>query len=176
MTPLSKNDWTLREAGLVDVEALALVGAATFLDTFAGQLGGAALVAHCRRSHSAAFYRDALTAGSRAWLAEAATGGAPIGFALAGRPDIAGMVDGDVELKRIYSLSRWHGTGVGPALLQVVLEEYADAPRVIVGVFNENERAIRFYRKHGFVQVATRQFDVGGTLYDDVVLAREWVG
>ena len=38
---------------------------------------------------------------------------------------------------------------------------------------DDNHRAIRFYAKHGFRQIATRRYDVGGTLYDDVVLARD---
>ena len=36
---------------------------------------------------------------------------------------------------------------------------------------NDNHRAIGFYTKQGFRQIGTRRFDVGGTLYDDVVLA-----
>lgn len=166
------KDWRLREAGPDDADALSLVGAATFLETFAGTLDGSAIAAHCRTAHSPSYYANARSNGARAWLAEAATGGAPIGFALAGLPDLPGMDRGDIELKRIYALSRWHGTGVGAALLRAVLAAYRDRPRLILGVFHDNRRAIGFYRKHGFAEVATRQFDVGGTLYDDVVLAR----
>ena len=43
--------------------------------------------------------------------------------------------------------------------------------RLVLGVKNDNHRAIGFYTKQGFRQIGTRRFDVGGTLYDDVVLA-----
>ena len=40
-----------------DEEALALVGAATFLETFAGLLTGPDILAHCRVQHAAANMR-----------------------------------------------------------------------------------------------------------------------
>ena len=43
--------WTIREAGADDAAALALIGAATFLETFAGILDGDAIVAHCAAKH-----------------------------------------------------------------------------------------------------------------------------
>ena len=45
--------------------------------------------------------------------------------------------------------------------------------RLLLGVKDDKRRAIAFYTKQGFRKIATRRFDVGGTLYDDVVLARE---
>jgi hypothetical protein len=35
-----------------------------------------------------------------------------------------------------------------------------------------HERAIAFYRKNGFVQIAERRFQVGSHTYDDIVLSR----
>jgi ribosomal protein S18 acetylase RimI-like enzyme len=46
------------------------------------------------------------------------------------------------------------------------------AARLLLGVYRGNQRAIAFYGKHGFVEVGVRQFLVGETRYDDVVLAR----
>ena len=59
-------------------------------------------------------------------------------------------------------------------LRHVNLQVLRAAPddRLLLGVKQDNERAIGFYRKQGFEQIATRRFDVGGTFYDDVVLAR----
>ena len=45
--------WTIREAGEADAPALALIGAATFLETFAGILDGDAIVGHCAAQHNA---------------------------------------------------------------------------------------------------------------------------
>jgi len=164
--------WAIREAGEADAAALALIGAATFLETFAGILDGQAIVGHCAAQHQEAAYRAYLASGARAWLAEAQPGGAPSGFALIGRPDLAAAEAGDIELKRIYSLSRFHGSGLGAALMRCALDAAAGHRRLLLGVYARNERALAFYRKQGFVDVGTRQFNVGGKLYDDRVLAR----
>jgi diamine N-acetyltransferase len=164
--------FTLRQAGIEDAEALAVVGAATFLDTFAGLLSGDAIVAQCSRAHAASAYAMLLAQGARAWLAEATDGEAPIGYALVTEPDLPGASAADIELKRIYSLSRFHGQGIGSALLTAAIRAAAGRDRLVLGVYRGNARALAFYRKQGFEQIATRRFDVGGTLYDDVVLAR----
>ena len=169
--------WTVRRAGGVDVDALSLIGRATFLETFAGVLDGDAIVQHCSRQHSAETYRAFITAGAGVWIAEARTGGAPIGFALSSTSDLPASRAGDLELKRIYALSRFHGSGLGAALLADVLEDAQDrADRLLLGVYAQNHRALAFYRKHGFEPIDTRRFDVGGTQYDDTVLARSLTG
>lgn len=164
--------WRLRAASIEDCDALALVGAATFLDAFAGILDGEGLIEHCRRQHAAEAYRAALSSSGKAWLAEAEVGGAPIGYALARAPTLEQAEPGDIELKRIYALSRYHGTGIAADLLQAVIAAHADSERLLLGVKDDNHRAIAFYRKHDFDTIGTRRFDVGGVLYDDIVMAR----
>ena len=54
-----------------DESALALVGQATFLETFAGILDGRDVVAHCQREHAPARYAEWLGRPTAAtWLAE----------------------------------------------------------------------------------------------------------
>jgi len=163
---------SIREAQPGDADRLALVGGATFLETFAGVLGGSAIVEHCRVNHCSSYYAKALENGCRAFLAEVEPDGAPVGFALTGMPDLPGTGEGDLELKRIYVLSRFHGSGVGAALLECVTGAAAAYRRLVLGVYAANERAQRFYKRNGFVPIGTRRFDVGGALYDDVIFAR----
>jgi ribosomal protein S18 acetylase RimI-like enzyme len=164
--------WHLREAGAGDAAALALVGAATFLESFAGVIAGDAIIGHCARHHQADAYAALLKKGARAWLVEAAEGGAPLGYALIGQPDLDAAQDGDVELKRIYSLSRFHGSGMGAALMHAAVQASAGHKRLLLGVYHGNARALKFYEKQGFTQIGTRQFQVGPRLYDDYILAR----
>ena len=164
--------WTIGEAGSDDAAALALIGAATFLETFAGVIDGDAIVGHCAAKHREAAYRALLADGARAWLAQAQPGGAPIGYALVGAPDLDAARDGDIELKRIYALSRFHGTGMGAQLMDRAVAAAAGHRRLLLGVYAQNHRAIAFYRKQGFADIGTRRFDVGGKYYDDLVLAR----
>ena len=164
-------DWTVRAAGPDDASALALVGAATFLETFAGAITGPAIVGHCAANHTAEAYAALLGKGAQAWIGEAQAG-APVGYALIARPELVAALPGDIELKRIYALSRYHGSGLGGALMDAAVAGAAGHDRLLLGVKADNHRAIAFYRKQGFDPVATRQFNVGGTLYDDLVLAR----
>ena len=165
---------SIRAASEADVDRLALVGGATFLETFAGVLDGEAIVSNCEREHSRSAYRRYLQGGAQAFLAELAPGAAPVGFSLLDRPSLPGAVaDGrDVELKRIYALSRFHGQGIGAALMALDHAGGQGAERLLLGVYAGNMRARAFYAKNGFVQIADRKFRVGGRDYDDVGLAR----
>ncbi|HEX8381608.1 MAG TPA: GNAT family N-acetyltransferase [Allosphingosinicella sp.] len=168
-------DWRVRAATIADAPSLALIGSATFLETFAGLLDGGAIVAHCRREHSASAYQQYLCDGAFAWLAETQRGGAPIGFALLAGTDLPGSEPGgaDLELKRIYTLSRFHGSGMGSRLMHCAAELARDkgARRLLLGVYAGNERAIAFYGKNGFKRIADRRFRVGDREYPDIVFA-----
>ena len=166
MTP-----WSLRRAAPGDAEALALVGAATFLETYAGEMPGADIVAHCAARHGAALYAEWLDRGWATWLAEAPQG-APLGYAVLAEPDIPQRGPGDLELKRIYVLSRLHGSGAGQALFGAALEEARarGAPRLLLGAYARNHRALAFYRRCGFREVGSRSFTVGGVTFDDDVV------
>ncbi|QYJ07770.1 GNAT family N-acetyltransferase [Qipengyuania flava] len=160
----------IRTATAADAARLSLVANATFLETFAGTISGDALVAHCVKEHDAGHLAALIESGARAWLAE--LNGAPIGYALLTKPDLDAAQTGDIELKKIYLLSQFHGTGIARDLFQAAVDGAYGFKRLLLGVKEDNSRAIAFYTKQGFKQIGTRKFDVGGTLYDDVVLAR----
>ena len=169
------SGWTVRRAGPEDADALALVGAASFLDGFADILPGADIVAHCAARNSPQAYRTWLAAGPALWLGETATG-APVGYAGLSQPDLPQARAGDVELKRIYALSRFHGSGLGRALMETAVGEARalGAQRLLLGVYPGNHRAIAFYRRTGFAVIGARAFTVGATtIPDDLVFALE---
>jgi len=154
--------WRIRPAGPDDADTLALVGAATFLESFAGLVDGAGIALHCARQHSAEAYRAYFAKGAKAWIAEIEPGGAPIGYALLARPELAQAEDGDIELKRIYLLEEAQGAGLGKALLEAVLEWLETRfDHVYLGVYFENFRAQEIYRRYGFEKVGEYHFMVG---------------
>lgn len=168
----------VRPAAAPDAGALALVAQATFLETFAGVLEGHDVVAHCGREHAAARYAGWLARPDAAlWLAEVGPGAAPVGYALVAPPDlpVPDLRASDRELKRIYVLSRFHGTGLGRALLAAAAEDVraSGGARILLGVYAGNTRALAFYARQGFQPVAERKFRVGDRTYDDRVLALE---
>ncbi len=168
---------SLRPCGVDDAAALALVGSATFLEAFAGVLDGGSLLLHCQRHHTAAAYEKYLAHPvTRAWLAVVQPGDAPVGYAMLTTPDLplADIAEDDIELKRIYILSRFRPSGAGRLLLSQCVDAAREARkrRLLLGVHAENFRALAFYRKHGFDQVGVRTFLVGDILHDDLVLGR----
>ncbi len=166
--------WRIRPATSADAETLSLIGAATFLDAFAGLVHGQGLLEHCRKSHAVETYRHYLANGAKAWLAEVEPGHAPVGYALTCPPELDQAREGDIELKRIYVLSRFQGSVIGSVLMRHVLEsaQAGGHRRLLLGVKNDNHRALGFYAKNNFETIGSRSFDVGGTIYDDFVLAR----
>ena len=171
------DEIVVRRAGVEDAAMLALVGAATFLDGFAGVLPGDAMVAHAARHHVAEVYARYLErAAVAAWLAVTANGGAPVGYAMLTPPELPEetMREGDLELKRIYALSRFHGTGIAQEMMETAVAEARTrgARRVTLGVYAGNARAVRFYERNRFRQIGTRQFTVGSLVCDDFVMGR----
>ncbi len=78
------------------------------------------------------------------------------------------------ELSKCYTRPDQHGTGVATALLTATLAhgDAATVDRIWLGVNQLNERAQRFYAKHGFRRVGTKQFVVGSRTESDYVLLR----
>lgn len=77
-----------------------------------------------------------------------------------------------VELSKMYALADRHGSGVGPALMTAALQsaKREGAARVWLGVNQENQRAQRFYGKHGFVVTGTKTFPMGTAVEHDFVM------
>lgn len=174
----SPTEAEIRLCNQEDAATLAIVGAATFLESFAGLISGEAILAHCRKNHHPAAYLAVLAhPAARAWLAEVAPGGAPVGYALLTPPDFpeALLRGGDLELRRIYLFSRFHGRGIAQGLLEEAMVEARrqGAGRLLLGVHPDNRRAIAFYRRNGFEEIGTRTFHVGAATFVDPVFAVE---
>lgn len=177
MTGSPGPDPVIRRAGPDDAAALSLIGAATFLESYAHMIGVADMVAHIGAKNSVeawrGFARDPDTA---MWIAELPETAAPIGYALLTAPDLP--IDPraeDIELRRIYLLSKWHGGGLGRRLIEQAIG-YARAMgkrRLLIGVYSENGSAIGFYRRIGCELAGTRSFRVGDTMFNDLIFAME---
>lgn len=168
--------WRLRRAVAADAPAVSLVAAASFLETFAGILSGADIVAHVgNKSAPERFAAWIADPASRVTLATHPDGDAPVGYSLLTAPEDVGAVrPGDIELRRIYTLSLTRGTGLGAALMaQATVDARAmGRDRMLLGVLATNRRACDFYERQGFAIVGERRFLVGATWYDDRVYGR----
>lgn len=79
------------------------------------------------------------------------------------------------ELNRFYVASEWHGQGVAHDLMRAVLAAAARAGSdcVWLGVWEQNPRAIAFYRKFGFEAVGNHIFMVGQDPQRDLILVTD---
>lgn len=80
-----------------------------------------------------------------------------------------------VEIERIYVLKEFHGKKVGQLLydkaIEVARERAADY--VWLGVWEENRRAIQFYKKNGFVAFDQHVFKLGDDEQIDIMMKLE---
>ncbi len=164
----------LRRASAGDAAKLALIGAASFLETFANDHPGDATVTFIRDYHSEAAWAATLAKPDCAvWIVEEVAG-CPVGYAVLSPGSLPGTTPEDAELKRIYVLSRWHGTGIGRDLFEVAEAEARarGAKRLVLSVYTRNARAIRFYEKQGFVTIGQAMFAEFPVEFADNVLAK----
>ena len=79
-----------------------------------------------------------------------------------------------VELSKMYVLPDSHGGRVSAALMTAAVERAASlgAVSLWLGVNQENQRAQRFYTKHGFVVGGTKSFTLGTQIEHDYVMVR----
>jgi ribosomal protein S18 acetylase RimI-like enzyme len=165
----------VRVCGPGDEQVLALIGQATFLDSFAGVLSGEDILRHCLTQHAPDIYKAWLAdSRARTWLAEIEPGNAPVGY-LVVTPASLPLPDlraDDLEVKRIYLLHRVQRAGLGRRLMQQAVDFAArsGSRRLLLGVYGGNAQAIAFYERLGFNRVGTRRFRVGNHDYDDLVL------
>jgi GNAT superfamily N-acetyltransferase len=188
---------TLRHATLADAPALALTGAATFLEAFTWMLPGSDILAHALKNHTAEAYAHYLAdpktratiavTGSPAGLPDEP--GSIVGYVLLCAPELPSfdVLSADIELKRIYLFSRFRmvpvlSTGGEPipnlrpaqALMDAAVADARalGAMRLLLGTHAGNLRAIAFYHRNGFAEAGTRTFQVGKQQCSDLIFAK----
>ena len=79
-----------------------------------------------------------------------------------------------LEIERIYVLGALQGKKVGQLLYEKAMEvaEELHAAYVWLGVWEENRRAIEFYRKHGFVDFDRHIFKLGEDEQTDILMKK----
>lgn len=79
------------------------------------------------------------------------------------------------EIERIYVLKNYLGTGLGAFLMDAAIEiAYKMKPSYVwLGVWEKNERAIRFYQKYGFKVFGSHSFTLGNDIQNDLLMKLE---
>ncbi|ARS35829.1 GNAT family N-acetyltransferase [Pontibacter actiniarum] len=80
--------------------------------------------------------------------------------------------DKALEIERIYVLSEYHGKRIGQLLYEKAMQiaKQSNADYIWLGVWEENPRAISFYKKNGFVEFDKHIFKLGDDEQTDIMM------
>jgi GNAT superfamily N-acetyltransferase len=167
----------LRLASPEDAKVLTNAAARYFVETFGAANRPEDIEAYVTVAFSEQRQRAELSdARQRVWLATDADDELA-GYAhvrLGARPPSSSTIatERPVEIARLYAGRRWHGRGLGAALMEAckrtAFEWGADA--LWLGVWEHNPRAISFYEKQGFRAVGEQSFMLGSDRQRDLVM------
>jgi ribosomal protein S18 acetylase RimI-like enzyme len=154
----------IRRATEADAKALTDLGRKTFIETFAKD----------NRQEDMDLYL-AETFGEEKQLREicdpyryiemAWAGDQAAGFLhlMKSTPDPSVVGSSPIEILRLYVDARWHGKGIGPALMERCIEIAREKGHetLWLGVWERNFRARSFYEKFGFKRIGQHFFYLG---------------
>ncbi|NKY88054.1 GNAT family N-acetyltransferase [Nocardia veterana] len=175
---MSEHEVVVDRAGLWDAEALSDVAAATFPLACPPELTDESIDTFIAEVLSDDRFGDYLSDPQRTVL-KAVAGGDIVGYTMLidgdpADPAVAAVIDRRpaLEISKMYVLPGHHGSGVSSALMGAAVEHARRGGYSVVwlGVNQHNERAQRFYGKHGFRSVGTKTFTVGAQLCHDYVM------
>ena len=162
---------TFRKAGQSDAVALTAFAERTFRDTY-GEFNTAE---NMDRYVAGAFAESVQLAeidDPRMTFVLAEVEGTLAGYAqLSTRKTDSGT---HVEIDRFYIDTAWHGRGLARQLMAhvVAMASAAGAHEIVLGVWQENQRAIAFYAKAGFAVTRRATFLLGDDLQFDWIMTR----
>jgi GNAT superfamily N-acetyltransferase len=159
-----------RSGTVADIAAIDSLFRRSFADTFAHLYDPADLAAFFARFTEAAWREELLDPDYAFRLAE--EDGVLAAFAKVSSTTVAGRAEPAAELRQLYVLEPWQGTGVARALIEWAIAEgrRRGAAALYLTVFTGNHRARRFYQRYGFEPVGHHAFMVGNQADDDIVM------
>jgi diamine N-acetyltransferase len=159
----------IQRAEVAQLAQLQAIGRQTFFETFAAVNTAEDMEKYLNTS----FSTEKLTAE----LYFAVSDGAVIGYLKVnfGPSQTELKDDRALEIERIYVAKAFHGQSVGQLLYQKAIEvaKSHQLAYVWLGVWEENHRALQFYRKNGFVAFGKHQFKLGDDEQTDLMMRLE---
>ncbi len=171
---LSSVAYTIRPAVEDDAQVLSDLGGTTFYHTFRPYNTEEDITQYIAKAYASRVILDNLRNKSIAYYI-AFHQGKPVGYIKLIHDAVYGSVTkGAIELEKIYILSDYFGSGLAQQLMnQAIAHSQTEGfSTLFLGVWQENERAVGFYKKNGFEVFDTRQFQLGNRLCDDFMMKR----
>jgi ribosomal protein S18 acetylase RimI-like enzyme len=163
----------IRKINILDLAQLQKIGISTFSETFAEHNSKEDLEKYLKESFAAdkliAELENPDAAFYFAEVDDTVIGYLKINF---GDAQTELKDNKSVEIERIYVLQAYHGKKIGQLLFNKAIEiaKEHQAHYVWLGVWEENHRALQFYKKNGFVQFDTHIFKLGNDEQTDIMM------
>lgn len=165
-----------RRASLDDVEELAAFGSQSFVDAYADLCAPGSLALHVLRTYGPERQRaELLEAGTWAVLGERE--GELVAAALLRKRNAPAELPGDIEWGEIVrfcvAMPYWR-TGVSSGLMRATIRSMLSegVGGAWLQIWEHGYRAVRFYRKWGFLQVGETGVQLGPTRLRNLIMAR----
>ena len=156
-----------------DIEKLQKIGRQTFHETFSDSNSEENMKIYLEEGFSESKLRDELTDENSefyfARLESEIVGYLKLNF---GQSQTELKDSQALEIERIYVLKEFHGNSVGQILYEKAIEiaEEKNMEFVWLGVWEENSRAINFYKKNGFEEFDKHIFRLGDEEQIDIMM------
>ena len=163
----------IKKIGLSELEQLQLIGKRTFLETFAEVNTEENMNKYLDESFAADKLTAELTTPDSefyfARLDDRVIGYLKVNF---GQAQTELKDPKGLELERIYVLKEFHGKRVGQILYNTALKiaNKNNADYLWLGVWEENHRALSFYKKNCFVEFDQHIFKLGNDEQTDIMM------
>jgi ribosomal protein S18 acetylase RimI-like enzyme len=167
------TNFEIRKATLHDINALQALGRQTFSETFAAENAAEDMVKYLEESFSI----EKLTAELNNPDSEfyvAVDHDTMIGYL---KLNVGGSQtelkdNAALEIERIYVVKAFHGKKIGQLLYDKAIEvaKSKKVEYVWLGVWEENHRALNFYKKNGFVAFDKHIFKLGNDEQIDIMM------
>ncbi|CDT01647.1 Protease synthase and sporulation negative regulatory protein PAI 1 [Sphingobacterium sp. PM2-P1-29] len=158
-----------------DIEILQKIGRQTFFETFSQSNTEDNMKKYLEDSFSAKKLADEL-AHNHSEFYFALDGQEAIGYLKLNTGDAQTEVQEieSLEIERIYVLQNYHGKKVGQILYEKAIEVAMTrkSKYVWLGVWEENPRAINFYKKNGFEEFDKHVFILGDDEQTDILMKK----
>jgi ribosomal protein S18 acetylase RimI-like enzyme len=172
----------IAKANLATATRLADLGRQTFSETFAASNKPEDMAAYLAETYSPELQLAQLQDPQCTCLL-AEMQGQTVGYALLQEESRLGLADDaqpsrQLEIKQLYVVEDWIGTGLGKALMRRTLDiaQAAQATAVVLGVWEQNERAKAFYQRFGFREVGEVAFRLGQDVQRDLIYRKGLAG
>jgi ribosomal protein S18 acetylase RimI-like enzyme len=163
-----------RDATPADAPAIDALFRQSFIDTFAHLYDPKDLAAFFAKFTQAAWREELLSPDYAFRLAE--DEGVLAGFAKISSVTLPVAPEATAaELRQLYVLGPWQGTGIARTLMEWALGEgrRRGAELLFLTVFTDNHRAKSFYARYGFEAVGRYDFMVGNQADEDIIMRRK---